>query len=58
MSDPSTNTMVLTGGLFNRETVARYDGLGWVEDLPPLLVGRHGHGCAAYNKHGDGEQVG
>ena len=38
------------------DTVSSYDLLGFVEDLPSLLVGRYGHGCGSYMR-GDGTQV-
>ena len=50
-----TNTVIITGGSFNRSIVSRYDKDGWVEDLPSLKVGREAHGCSQFSS--GGEQV-
>ena len=46
----ATDTVVITGGWYNRQVVARYDKLGHVGDLPRLIVGRYWHGCGAYSR--------
>ena len=67
--DPSSATVIVTGGAFTLDTVNRYCtvlyctvlyctvsryGLeGWVEDLSPLNVGRSRHGCGGYVSDGD-----
>ena len=54
--------MLVTGGEVTGETVmkrvARYDIDGYIEDLPPLNIGRAAHGCGAYLNDVDGSQVG
>ena len=30
------------------DIVSNYTDIGFVEDLPPLLSGRYGHGCGHY----------
>jgi len=54
--DLSTDSLVMTGGKFTRHLVSRYDSLGWVEDLPPLVEGRGDHACGSYVRL-DGAQV-
>ena len=78
--DPSSATVIVTGGAFTLDTVSRYSlhctvlyvlyctviyctvlwctlsryrREGWVEDLPPLNVGRYEHGCGSYVSGGD-----
>ena len=46
--DPSSTTVIVTGGEYTLKTVSRYGRDGWVEDLPPLRVGRNNHGCGSY----------
>merc|ERR1712142_613679 len=41
-------TFILTGGAYSMETVSRYDDLGFLEDLPSLIIGRKSHACGAY----------
>ena len=45
MPDLISASVILTGGYYSLQGVARYDILGYVEDLPPLLVGRWNYGC-------------
>ena len=33
---------------FTRAEVSVYNSGGWVEDLPGLNTGRHGHGCGHF----------
>ena len=56
MPDLTSDSVIITGGDFTRNTVSRYGVLGWVEDLPSLVVGRESHGCGSYFR-GDGTQV-
>ena len=56
MPDLMSASVILTGGYYSLQVVARYDILGYVEDLPPLLVGRWNHGCGSYTRT-DGTQV-
>ena len=49
------NEVIITGGLETLNIVSRYNKDGWVEDLPSLKEGRHGHGCSQYSS--GGEQV-
>ena len=48
MPDLTSDSVIITGGDFTRNTVSRYGVLGWVEDLPSLVVGRRYHGCGSY----------
>jgi len=57
MSDLTSDTVIITGGHDNLQTVSRYGTQGFLEDLPPLLVGRLGHGCGAYLREADRTQV-
>jgi len=57
MTDLISDSLVITGGYLNITRVARYDQLGYVEDLPSLLVGRWHHGCGSYLRETDGTQV-
>ena len=56
--------MIITGGIDegfsaeNLKKVRRYDIEGFVEDLPPLYIGRAAHGCGSYLRHTDGSQAG
>jgi len=58
--DQTTETLIITGGrnasgvIVSR--VARYDTLGFVEELPSINIERWDHGCGAYMKE-DGAQV-
>ena len=54
--DKTTDTIIITGGINTTNTVTRYDGLGFLEDLPSLTDGRYDHGCGAYVTE-DGIQV-
>ena len=57
MPDLTSDSVIITGGFENiHSTVTRYDALGWVEDLPDLLVGRYYHACGSFFR-GDGTQV-
>ena len=55
--DLSTDSVIITGGYHYKQIVSRYDSLGFVEDLPSLLSERVSHGCGAYYRDSDGEQV-
>ena len=49
--DPSTDSVVVTGGFWESTMVTRYgwDGwMRWLEDLPPLLSGRGSHACSSF----------
>ena len=50
--DPSTDTVVVTGGLDTENTVVRYGQQGWLEDLPDLVTGRTGHACSSFVSSG------
>ena len=39
--------------LYHTVLYCRYGLEGWLEDLPPLNVGRYGHGCGSYVSGGD-----
>ena len=54
--DLITDSVVLTGGVYTKQVVSRYDRLGWVEDLPQMIEGRYNHGCGSYLRV-DGTQV-
>ena len=49
-------TFLLTGGLYSKETVSRYNINGWLEDLDNLNTGRRLHGCTMYTNN-DGVKV-
>ena len=53
IQDPSSATVLVTGGEDTLKTVSRYSLQGWVEDLPLLNVGRYYHGCGGYVSSGD-----
>ena len=57
MADLTSPTLIITGGQYTMETISRYGTLGFIEDLPSLLVGRYGHGCGSYLREADGTQV-
>ena len=47
IADPDTDTVVVTGGLFN--DVSRYGKEGWIEDFSSkLITGRRDHGCSSF----------
>jgi len=57
ISDPDTDTVVLTGGGDTITTVSRYGKKGWIEDFSSgLITGRKGHGCTSFLSH-DNERV-
>jgi hypothetical protein len=58
MPDLTSDSVIITGGDYTntRSIVSRYGVLGWVEDLPSLVVGRIDHGCGSFFR-GDGTQV-
>merc|ERR1711892_133839 len=47
MADMSSDSVFITGGYYTMDRVSRYDSMGFVEDLPSLIVGRYGHGCGS-----------
>ena len=49
-------TFLLTGGIYSREIVSRYNINGWLEDLDNLNTGRYSHGCTQYTNN-DGVKV-
>ena len=49
---PESETVVITGGRDTETTVSRYDDTKWMEDLPPLNIGRYLHACAGYTLGG------
>ena len=57
MPDLTSDGVILTGGYENWQTVSRYGTLGFVEDLPSLLMGRYRHGCGSYLRDTGGTQV-
>ena len=48
ITDPDNITVILTGGSYTPETVSVYGLNGWIEDLPPLNVGRKDHACTSF----------
>ena len=50
--DPDTDTVVVTGGKFTRNTVSVYSVQGWQENLPSLNTGRSYHACTSYMSGG------
>jgi len=48
ISDPTSDTGVLTGGQSTQTRVARYNLEGLVETLPSMNNGRARHGCGSY----------
>ena len=56
ISDKSTNSVVITGGIHTGRTVSRYGTTGHIEDLPSLNRKRFHHGCGVYTDD-NGEQV-
>ena len=56
MPDLTSDSVIVTGGYKNLQTVSRYDINGFVEDLPPLVERRAYHSCGSYLR-GDGTQV-
>ena len=63
IQDIENPSVIITGGadlgasVPNWKRVTRYDIEGFVEDMPPLNIGRAGHGCGAYLRHTLGSQV-
>ena len=63
MADKTSYTVIISGGgnykypFDDLKIVSRYDALGFVEDLPPLVEGRSAHGCGSYLRGTDGTQV-
>jgi len=63
MADLTSPTVIITGGRGHGEfsgtleTVSRYGTLGFIEDLPSLVVRRYWHGCGSYLREADGTQV-
>ena len=51
--DPSSGTVLVTGGSNTMTMVSRYSRAGWVADLPPLSVGRYNHACGGYVSDGE-----
>ena len=47
ISDPETDTIVVTGGL-NSKKVSVYNTQGWQEDLADLNYVRFGHACTSF----------
>ena len=45
---PDGDTVIITGGLNNLNTVSIYNVEGWQQDLPPLNTGRYDHACTSY----------
>ena len=56
MPDLTSVSVFITGGIDTKTTVSRYGVLGWLEDLPSLVVGRWNHGCGSFFR-ADGTQV-
>ena len=54
--DHQTETITITGGWLTKTRVTKYSTRGWQEDLPSLITGRYGHGCAQYF-NSDGTKV-
>jgi len=48
IADPDNMTVIITGGSYYEETVSVYGLDGWIEDLPPLNVGRKDHACTSF----------
>ena len=56
IADPENMTVIITGGSYTPETVSVYGLNGWIEDLPPLHVGRKDHACTSFIS-GEGDRV-
>ena len=54
IDDAGTGSVIVLGGMTN--DVARYDLLGFVEDLPSMLRTRNGFACGSY-LDSEGNQV-
>ena len=50
--DPITDTVVVTGGFFEKYQVSRYGEQGWLEYLPDLNYGRLSHACSSFTSSG------
>ena len=46
--DPTSDTVIVTGGVLQQFNVSRYGREGWLEELPQLRHGRQEHGCGGY----------
>ena len=46
--DPDTDTVVVTGGYNDLNTVVVYSVQGYKKDLPSLSIGRYRHACSSY----------
>jgi len=62
IADLTSESGIITGGYHGHpyylsNKVTRYDKLGFLENLPSLLIGRTMHGCGAYLREEDGTQV-
>merc|ERR1711892_347638 len=57
LTDLTSPTVILTGGYYKMQKVTRYGTMGFVENLPSLVVGRYGHGCGSYLRDADATQV-
>jgi len=49
ITEPGSDYIILTGGDYSRNTVARYTLQGFVGNLPSLKIGRSGHGCGVFD---------
>ena len=41
-------TVLITGGWYDRPRVSEYTEIGFLRDLPSLQEGRHSHGCTYF----------
>jgi len=57
ISEQSTGTMVLTGGVASKRGVFQYSSVGFVGTLPSLGEGRYHHGCGEYYREVNGVRV-
>jgi len=47
--EPGSDYIILTGGYYTRNTVAKYNREGFIGNLPSLKIGRFGHGCGVFD---------
>ena len=53
IEDRDTETVVITGGNPDTDTVSVYSLQGWQHDLSPLNIGRRHHACSSFTSSGD-----
>ena len=50
ITDKTTDSVIITGGVLTARVVSRYDMQGHVEDLPEMIQGRVSHACGHYHR--------